>query len=103
MKCKDCDSCKCGYFEHICIGVKNPFKIKDINADCTEYSEEYWKNYKPSKNKQTKDSIEYFKNWIKDDLKELDGDTESDYAQFILDKHRHINVAINLMEEKLNN
>ena len=41
-KCKDCDCCRKGYFkskpnEYVCIGVKNPFMIKDINEPCTEY------------------------------------------------------------------
>lgn len=43
MKCKDCESCHKGYFEskpeaYVCIGVKEPFVINDINAECTEYS-----------------------------------------------------------------
>lgn len=44
MKCKDCSSCKKGWFpskpdEHVCIGVKVPFVISNINNECTEYSE----------------------------------------------------------------
>ena len=44
MKCKDCASCKKGWFksspdEYVCIGVKNPFVINDINVECTEYPE----------------------------------------------------------------
>ena len=42
MNCKKCSSCKKGFFKsqpdaYVCIGVKNPFIIKDINAPCTEY------------------------------------------------------------------
>ena len=42
MKCKDCPACKRGWFDYsstdyICTGVKEPFAIKDINAECTEY------------------------------------------------------------------
>ena len=42
MKCKDCTSCYKGWFrsnpnEHICIAVKEPFVIDDINVECTEY------------------------------------------------------------------
>lgn len=42
MKCKDCGHCKLGWFKsrpdaHVCIGVKVPFVIADINHDCTEY------------------------------------------------------------------
>ena len=44
MKCKECNSCKKGWFaskpdEYVCIGVKHPFVISDINAECTEYPE----------------------------------------------------------------
>lgn len=53
MKCKDCSSCEKNWGalsynksqkinEYTCIGVKHPFKIKDINAECTQYSKEYW-------------------------------------------------------------
>ena len=42
MKCKDCHACCKGYFEskpqaYVCIGVKEPFVINDINVECTEY------------------------------------------------------------------
>lgn len=42
MKCKDCDCCKKysysnGPDAYVCIGVKVPFVIEDINVDCTEY------------------------------------------------------------------
>lgn len=44
MKCKECDCCKKGWFkskpnDYICIGVKEPFVIDDINVECTEYPE----------------------------------------------------------------
>lgn len=44
MKCKECDSCRRGFFKsqpdaYVCIGVKNPFVIENINHDCTEYPE----------------------------------------------------------------
>ena len=44
MKCKDCSCCTKGYFEtqpnnYVCIGVKHPFVIKDINSECTQYLE----------------------------------------------------------------
>ena len=47
MKCKDCDCCKIGWFKskpesYVCIGVKEPFIIANINNECTEYPE---KNY----------------------------------------------------------
>ena len=44
MKCKDCNSCTLGYFkskpfDYVCIGVKEPFVITNINRECTEYPE----------------------------------------------------------------
>lgn len=44
MKCIECDCCHKGYFEsqpdkYVCIGVKEPFVIPDVNAECTEYPE----------------------------------------------------------------
>ena len=44
LKCKDCSSCKKGYFasrpdEYVCIGVKVPFIIDDIEGFCTKYPE----------------------------------------------------------------
>ena len=42
MKCKACSSCRKGYFEskpdkYVCIGVKEPFVISNIDNECTEY------------------------------------------------------------------
>ena len=47
MKCKDCDCCKSGWFKsspekYVCVGVKHPFVIDDINNNCTEYPENNW-------------------------------------------------------------
>lgn len=44
MKCKDCKACRFGYFKskpicYVCIGVKEPFVIDDIEHECTEYKE----------------------------------------------------------------
>ncbi len=44
MKCRDCEACKKGWFssspdDYVCIGVKDPFVIYDINAECTEYED----------------------------------------------------------------
>ena len=44
MKCKDCGSCEKGWFpsrpyDYVCIGVKYPFVIDDIDAECTEYED----------------------------------------------------------------
>ena len=53
MKCKDCEACRKGFFEskpkaYVCTGVKEPFVIDDIDAECTEY---------PEKNKDTATSV----------------------------------------------
>lgn len=44
MKCIECDCCHKGYFEsqpdkYVCIGVKEPFVIPDVNEECYEYPE----------------------------------------------------------------
>lgn len=44
MKCIECSACKKGWFksqpdEYVCTGVKEPFVIHDVNAECTEYLE----------------------------------------------------------------
>lgn len=44
MKCRDCDYCRLGYFEskpysYVCIGVKEPFVVYDVDKECTEYPE----------------------------------------------------------------
>lgn len=44
MKCKDCDSCEKGWFpsrpyDYVCIGVKEPFVIVNIDTECTEYED----------------------------------------------------------------
>ena len=44
MTCRECESCKLGWFDHrphdhVCVGVKEPFVIDNINRQCTEYPE----------------------------------------------------------------
>ena len=53
-------------------------------------------------NKDIKDSIIYLDNRIRMDLKELDGDTTSDFAVFMLDSHKHINTAITVLSKIIN-
>lgn len=66
MKCKECNSCEKGWFaskpnEYVCIGVKHPFVISDINAECTEYPEK--------RNTVTiEDAIVHFKYGISHDI-----------------------------------
>ena len=49
MKCKDCDACYKGYFksrpnEYVCTGVCEPFVIRNIDNECTEYPEKNKEN-----------------------------------------------------------
>ena len=46
-------------------------------------------------------ATEFLKNWKETDMLELDGDTTSDYAKFILSNQIHINIAIEVLEDKL--
>lgn len=44
MQCKDCPCNVKGFFQcepdaDVCIGVKEPFIIQDLNVECTEYPE----------------------------------------------------------------
>lgn len=44
MKCKDCNVCQKGFFKsqpdkYVCVGVKEPFVIDNIENYCTEYPE----------------------------------------------------------------
>lgn len=44
MKCRNCSCCQRGWFpsspkSYVCIGVKEPFIIDNINVECTEYPE----------------------------------------------------------------
>lgn len=45
MKCKECNCCRLGFFAsrpdaYVCVGVKEPFVIRDIEAECSEYPEQ---------------------------------------------------------------
>lgn len=44
MKCRECSCAEKGYFKslpeaYVCIGVKEPFVIGNIDVECTEYPE----------------------------------------------------------------
>ncbi len=56
MKCYDCDCCKEGFLpnEYVCTGVKEPFIIKNINSECSEYNEEYGDNKDKTRYKNIK-------------------------------------------------
>ena len=49
MKCKNCNACHKGYFkskpnDYVCTGVCEPFVIRNINNECTEYKEKNKEN-----------------------------------------------------------
>lgn len=51
MRCIECKACAKGWFPskpsaYVCIGVREPFVISDINHECTEYPEKEFKNEK---------------------------------------------------------
>ncbi len=97
IKCQNCYSCVIKGCIPYCYGVKEPFEINNIYDDCTEYTKEYWNTVLSKPTNDIDKAIGYFEKWIQDDLRELDGDTESDYAQFILDKHKHILTLLNII------
>lgn len=79
MKCRDCDCCHevilsrwssadgCWVTENIyqCWGVKEPFKISNINVECTEYED---RKNKCVKNASIEDAINHFKYGISHDI-----------------------------------
>lgn len=50
---------------------------------------------------QLKQAVNFINNRKEADLKELQDDRNSDYALWILDGHKHLNVALELMEIEL--
>lgn len=69
MKCKECNCAEKGWFKskpdaYVCIGVQEPFVIKDINVECTEYPE--YRNRKPSQD--IAEAISHFKYGISHDI-----------------------------------
>ena len=49
MKCKHCSACHKGYFkskpdDYVCTGVREPFVIRNIEKECTEYPEKNKEN-----------------------------------------------------------
>lgn len=66
MKCRNCSCCNKGWFDYapdayVCIGVKKPFFISDINAECTEYPEK-------RRTVTVEDAIAHFKYGITHDI-----------------------------------
>lgn len=57
--------------------------------------------YKQIRYEDIQCAILHLKNQIQADLKELDGDTTSEFAQILLRGHKHIEVAIRVLEEKI--
>ena len=49
MKCRNCSACHKGYFkskpnDYVCTGVCEPFVIRNIDNECTEYKEKNKEN-----------------------------------------------------------
>ena len=66
MKCKNCSCCHKDFFHYapdayVCTGVKEPFIISNIDAECTEYPE---KRY----NAIIEDAIAHYKYGISHDI-----------------------------------
>jgi len=50
---------------------------------------------------EIKQSIQFMKNWENTDLRELQDDRSSDYALWILENHKHIDTALEVMKTEL--
>lgn len=55
-------------------------------------------DYKPE---EIKEAIYFMQKWIDNDLKELNGNTESNFTKWCFNNHKHINTAIRVMKEYL--
>ena len=117
MKCKDCDCCRYGYFKwkpnsFVCTGVKQPFEIKNVTGDCTEYPK---KNKIKVKEKEmviaeesintefTSDEIRIMENLLSERCAEMlcDLDESDDYMYLNLCQlYAKLGGIINLMNSK---
>lgn len=88
-KCKDCGACNKGFFksrpnDYVCIGVKEPFVITDINSYCTEYPEDKIKDedisgvelqfsirFNPNDNREYLHKVTELQDKITDSIEEL--------------------------------
>jgi hypothetical protein len=52
-------------------------------------------------NTKLRQAISYINNKKTEDLKELDGDKTSNYALWILESHKHLDVALEVLETEL--
>lgn len=87
MRCIDCDCCKKGWFkskpeEYVCTGVKEPFLISNINEECTEYMDEYFKKDKDNSNNGMDDVAASLVN-LYADYASLNGNTNDEYAKAV--------------------
>lgn len=67
MQCKNCSACHYipNINKHECWGVKEPFRIDDINMKCSEYDEEYWNGVEKSKVNTKKEIVNYVRFFAK--------------------------------------
>ena len=87
MRCRDCDGCKKGWFEskpeeYVCIFVKEPFVIDNINKECTEYMDECYKENKDNNDNGMDDVAASLVN-LYADYAHLNGNTNDEYAKAV--------------------
>lgn len=87
MRCIDCDCCKKGWFkskpeEYVCTGVKEPFLISNINEECTEYMNEYFKKDKDNSNNGMDGVAASLVN-LYADYASFNGNTNDEYAKAV--------------------
>lgn len=95
MKCRNCNACS---KDNWCYGVREPFKIKDIDQECTQYSKAFWVNVEDKNDDDISAAIKFFSEWIEKDLKDFDKD-KIDYAKYISNNRKHISTALKVMEQ----
>jgi hypothetical protein len=84
MKCIDCISCKKGWFkchpsDYVCLGVKHPFVIEDVNQECTEYK---WDSIKTVEIRPTEPA----KAFVDDDGIYISYDNDPRYHRMLISK-----------------
>lgn len=52
-------------------------------------------------NTKLKQAINFMRNWKANDLHELNGDIDSGYSMWVLEGHKHIDVALEVLETEL--
>lgn len=104
MKCKNCNSCKKGYFEskpnsYVCTGVKEPFVIHNIEQECAEYKTAYDK-VKAINNHNLKELYLTVENGCASDIELSDMNKLIDFIYFLYDEREKLyEINYNLKNE----